>query len=68
MLNVRHRAARLAWAKEHRLECKRVAWSNQRERVSIADERLRIWHQAHKVMDLACHVQGMMAQSWSVVF
>ncbi|GFW79478.1 HTH_Tnp_Tc3_2 domain-containing protein [Trichonephila clavipes] len=59
LVNARHRAARLAWAREHRdwsvEDWKRVAWSNEsRFRLLNADGRLRIWHQAHEAMDNAC--------------
>ncbi|GFV33701.1 uncharacterized protein TNCV_4568161 [Trichonephila clavipes] len=59
LFNARHRAARLAWAREHRdwrvEHRKRVAWSDESPfRLLNADGRLRIWHQAHEVMDPAC--------------
>ncbi|GFV37735.1 uncharacterized protein TNCV_1001731 [Trichonephila clavipes] len=59
LLNVCHRTARLAWAREHRdwivEDWKRVAWSDEsRFQLLNADGRLRIWHQAHEAMDPAC--------------
>ncbi|GBN97761.1 hypothetical protein AVEN_225137-1 [Araneus ventricosus] len=76
LLNSRHRAARLAWARELRewtLEhWKGVAWSDEfRFRLLHADGRLRISRQAHEAMDPACQVgteQIHGTQSWSGVF
>ncbi|GFV34904.1 HTH_Tnp_Tc3_2 domain-containing protein [Trichonephila clavipes] len=61
LLNARHRAVRLAWAREHRNcrveDSKRVAWSEEsRFRLLNADGRLRIWSQAHEALDIACPV------------
>ncbi|GFV06504.1 HTH_Tnp_Tc3_2 domain-containing protein [Trichonephila clavipes] len=52
LLNARHRAARLAWAREQRdwsvEDWKQVAWNYvSRFRLFNPDRRLRIWHQAH---------------------
>ncbi|GFX51509.1 HTH_Tnp_Tc3_2 domain-containing protein [Trichonephila clavipes] len=54
LFNARHRAARLAWAREHRdwsvEDWKRVAWSDEsRLRLLNADGRLRIWLQVHEL-------------------
>ncbi|GBN06602.1 hypothetical protein AVEN_7474-1 [Araneus ventricosus] len=78
LLNARHRAARLAWSKEHREwtleDWKRVAWSYEsRFRLLHAYGRLKIWCQAHEVMDPECqvgtvhgHVGSIMV--WGVFF
>ncbi|GFX29304.1 HTH_Tnp_Tc3_2 domain-containing protein [Trichonephila clavipes] len=59
LLNVRHRAALLAWAREHRdwsvEDWKRIAWSDEsRFRILNADGRLRIWRLAHEAMNPEC--------------
>ncbi|GFW83410.1 HTH_Tnp_Tc3_2 domain-containing protein [Trichonephila clavipes] len=59
LLNARHRAARLAWAREDRdwsvEDWKRVTWSDEsRFRLLNPDVRLRVWCQAHEVMYPAC--------------
>ncbi|GBM01549.1 Transposable element Tc1 transposase [Araneus ventricosus] len=78
LLNSLHRAARLAWAREHREwtleDWKRVAWSYEsRFRLLHAYGRLKIWCQAHEVMDPECqvgtvhgHVGSIMV--WGVFF
>ncbi|GFS53735.1 transposable element Tc1 transposase [Trichonephila clavipes] len=61
LLNARHRAARFAWAREHRdwsvEDWKQVAWSDEsRFRLLNADGSLRIWLQDHEAMNTACQV------------
>ncbi|GFV65302.1 transposable element Tc1 transposase [Trichonephila clavipes] len=61
LLNARHRAERLSWAREYRdwsvEDWKRVAWSDEsRFRLLKPDGRLRIWRQVHETMDPACQV------------
>ncbi|GFT31492.1 uncharacterized protein TNCV_608981 [Trichonephila clavipes] len=61
LLNARHPAACLAWAREHRdwsvEDWKRVAWSDEsRFRLLNADGRLRISRQSHEDMDPTCQV------------
>ncbi|GFU85476.1 transposable element Tc1 transposase [Trichonephila clavipes] len=61
LLNARHEAARLVWAREHRdwsvEDWKRVAWRDEsRFRQFNSDGRLRIWRQAHETMDPAYQV------------
>ncbi|GFU40383.1 transposable element Tc1 transposase [Trichonephila clavipes] len=72
LLNARHQAARLVWAREHR-ECsvedwKQERWSDQsRFRLLNTDERLRIWRQAHEAMDPACHVGTVQGHDGSIM-
>ncbi|GFW49885.1 transposable element Tc1 transposase [Trichonephila clavipes] len=59
LLNARHCAARLVWAREYRdwivEDWKRVARSDKsRFQLLNADGRLLIWSQAHEALDLAC--------------
>ncbi|GBN46481.1 Transposable element Tcb2 transposase [Araneus ventricosus] len=72
LLNARHRAARLAWARESRewtLEdwnC--VAWSDEsRFRLFHADRRLKIWRQPQEVMDPSCHVGTVQGHGGSIM-
>ncbi|GFX79352.1 HTH_Tnp_Tc3_2 domain-containing protein [Trichonephila clavipes] len=56
LLNARHRAAHLPWARDHRdwsmKDWKRVARRNEScFRLLNANGRLRIWHQAHESLD-----------------
>jgi len=72
LLNARHRAARLAWAREHRdwsvEDWKRVAWSDEsRFRLMNADGRLRIWRQAHEAMDPTCQVGTVQGHGGSIL-
>lgn len=67
-----HRAARLAWAREHRdwsvEDWKRVAWSDEsRFRLLNADGRLRIWRQAHEAMDPACQAGTVQGHGGSIM-
>ncbi|GFU66879.1 uncharacterized protein TNCV_895151 [Trichonephila clavipes] len=73
LLNARHRAARFAWASEHRdwsvEDWKRVACSDEsRFRLLNADWRLRIERQAHEAMDPACQVGTVQRHGGSVMF
>ncbi|GFX34319.1 transposable element Tc1 transposase [Trichonephila clavipes] len=72
LLNARHRAARLAWAREQRdwsvEEWKRVARSDKpRFQLRNADSRLRIWRQAHGAMNPACHVGTVQGHGGSIM-
>ncbi|GBL91865.1 hypothetical protein AVEN_172782-1 [Araneus ventricosus] len=72
LLNARHRAARLAWAREHREwtleDCKRVAWSDEsRFRLLHADGRLRKGRQAHEAIDPACQVGTVQCHGGSIM-
>ncbi|GFV53023.1 transposable element Tc1 transposase [Trichonephila clavipes] len=71
LLNARHRAAHLTWAREHRdwsvEDWKRVAWSDEsRFRLFNADWRLRIGHQAHEALDPACQVRTVQRNGGSI--
>ncbi|GFV16906.1 transposable element Tc1 transposase [Trichonephila clavipes] len=68
----RHRAASLAWAKQHRYwipeDWKRGAWSDKfRFRLVNADGWLRIWCQAHEAMDHTCQVETVQGHGVSVM-
>ncbi|GFW67982.1 transposable element Tc1 transposase [Trichonephila clavipes] len=72
LLNARLRAARLAWAREHRNcsveDWKRVAWSNEsRFRLLNVYGRRRIWRQAHEVMDPTCQVGSVQGHGGSIM-
>ncbi|GBL82581.1 Transposable element Tc1 transposase [Araneus ventricosus] len=72
LLNARHQAARLAWAREHREwtleDWERVAWSDEsRFRLLHFDGRLRIWRQAHEAMDNACQVGTVQGHGGSIM-
>ncbi|GBM04891.1 hypothetical protein AVEN_252830-1 [Araneus ventricosus] len=72
LLNARHRAARLAWAREQREwtldDWKRVAWSDKSSfRLLQADVGLRIWRQAHEAMDPACQVGTVQGHGGSIM-
>ncbi|GFY21309.1 HTH_Tnp_Tc3_2 domain-containing protein [Trichonephila clavipes] len=59
LFKARYRAARLAWKRERRDECRglktQVALSDEpRLRLLNANEMLRIWCQSHEPMDPAC--------------
>ncbi|GFU77407.1 HTH_Tnp_Tc3_2 domain-containing protein [Trichonephila clavipes] len=58
LLNIHHRAARLAWTRHHKdwrvEDWKRVAWSDESRFRKNTDGRLKIWHQAHKAVDSKC--------------
>ncbi|GFW67661.1 HTH_Tnp_Tc3_2 domain-containing protein [Trichonephila clavipes] len=61
LLNARHRAARLAWARKHidwiLEDWKRVAWSDEsRFRLFNAVGKLRIWRLAPEAMSHVCQV------------
>ncbi|GFW77030.1 transposable element Tc1 transposase [Trichonephila clavipes] len=62
LINARHWAARLVWERDYKdwnvEDWKSVAWSDEsRFRQLKADGRMRIWRQAHEVMDPACQCQ-----------
>ncbi|GFV58510.1 HTH_Tnp_Tc3_2 domain-containing protein [Trichonephila clavipes] len=72
LLNARLRAARLAWAREHRdwsvEDWKRVAWSDESQfRLLNADGRLIIWGQVHEAMDPACQVGTVQGHRGSIM-
>ncbi|GBN27845.1 hypothetical protein AVEN_222637-1 [Araneus ventricosus] len=72
LLNARHRAARLAWAREHREwsleDWKRIAWSDEsRFRLLHADGRLRICRQGHEAIDPACQVGIVQGHGGSIM-
>ncbi|GFX69386.1 HTH_Tnp_Tc3_2 domain-containing protein [Trichonephila clavipes] len=61
LLDTRHWAARLAWAKDHRgwsvEDWELLAWSDDSPfRLLNANGKLRIWRQAHEAMDPTCQV------------
>ncbi|GFT18540.1 HTH_Tnp_Tc3_2 domain-containing protein [Trichonephila clavipes] len=70
LLNARLRAARLAWAREHRdwsVEDWGTSsmWSDESQlRLLNADERLIIWGEVHEAMDPACQVGTVQRTSW----
>ncbi|GFX29877.1 transposable element Tc1 transposase [Trichonephila clavipes] len=75
LLHARHRAARLAWVREHRdrsaEDWKREAWSDESQFILLnVDGRVRIWCQAHEAMDPACQQdnctshKSLLATSW----
>ncbi|GFT62279.1 uncharacterized protein TNCV_4716901 [Trichonephila clavipes] len=70
--NARHRAARPAWAREHRdtsiEDRKRVAWSDEsRFRLLNVDGRLKVGRQAHEVMDPVCYDGTVQEHSGSIM-
>ncbi|GBM24470.1 hypothetical protein AVEN_41114-1 [Araneus ventricosus] len=72
LFNARHRAARLAWAREHREwtleDWKRVAWTDKsRFRLFQADGRPRIWRQSHEAMDPSCQVGTVQRHGGSIM-
>ncbi|GFV65793.1 HTH_Tnp_Tc3_2 domain-containing protein [Trichonephila clavipes] len=72
LLNTHHRAARLAWVREHRdwsiEDWKRVAWSGEsRFRLLNADGRLRIWRQVHEALNPACQVGTVQEHGGSIM-
>ncbi|GFT57041.1 HTH_Tnp_Tc3_2 domain-containing protein [Trichonephila clavipes] len=72
MLNACQRASRLAWAKEYRdwsvEDWKRVTWSDEsRFRLLNDDGSLRIWRQAHEVMDPACQVGNVQEHGGAIM-
>ncbi|GFW38832.1 transposable element Tc1 transposase [Trichonephila clavipes] len=71
LLNGHHRAAPLAWAKEHRgwsvEDWKRVVWSEESRFRLKADGRLRVWRHAHEVMDPAGQVGTVQGHGGSIM-
>jgi transposase len=63
LMTARHKAMRLAWARQHRHwtveDWKNVAWSDEsRFQLYRADGRVRVWRKPHEAMDPACQ-QGI---------
>ena len=72
LLSTRHRAASLAWAREHKdwsiENWKRVSWSDESQfHLLTAEGRLRIWHLAHEVKDPACKVGTVQGHGGSIM-
>ncbi|GFU80016.1 transposable element Tcb2 transposase [Trichonephila clavipes] len=71
LLNARHRAARLAGAREHKdwsVEVwKRVAWSDASLFLLNTDRRLKIWGQAHEAMDPAYQAGTVQGRGGSIL-
>jgi hypothetical protein len=72
LLNARHKALHLAWARRHRRwtvdDWKHVAWSDESHfQLYRADGRVQVWRQPHKSMDPACQQETVHAVGGSVM-
>lgn len=72
LLTPRHKALRLAWARQHRHwtvdDWKNVAWSDEsRYQLYRADGRVRVWRQPHESMDPSCQQGTVQAGGGSVM-
>ncbi|GBM42732.1 hypothetical protein AVEN_219173-1 [Araneus ventricosus] len=72
LLNARHRAKCLAWAREQREwikeDLKRVACSDESRFLLLhSDGILRIWRQVHDAMDRACQVGTVQGHDGSIM-
>lgn len=72
LMTVRHKALRLAWAREHQHwtveDWKHVAWSDEsRFQLYRADGRVRVWRKPHESMDPACQQGTVQAGEGSVM-
>ncbi|GFU11832.1 transposable element Tcb2 transposase [Trichonephila clavipes] len=72
LLTERHKALRLAWARQQRHwtvdDWKHVAWSDESPfQLSRADGRVRIWRQPHASMDPTCQQRSVQAGGDSVM-
>ncbi|GFW51847.1 HTH_Tnp_Tc3_2 domain-containing protein [Trichonephila clavipes] len=72
LLTARHKALRLAWARQHRHwtvdDWKHAAWSDEsRFQLNRADVRVRVWRQTHDSMDPTCQHETVQVGKGSVM-
>ncbi|GFT89776.1 transposable element Tcb2 transposase [Trichonephila clavipes] len=72
LLNARHRAAHLAWTRQHRdwsvEDWKQIAWNDESGfQLLNADGRLRIWCESHEAMDFAYQIGTVQGHGGSIM-